>query len=99
MEHAVLLYRTPILKNPTMFNIICWVDGTIVSLTKHLMFQVLSALSPSQQPTVLFSIYQNNTWTIRRLVDETIDPETQHIILKIVQILILSHHKTTPNWL
>ena len=34
----------------------------------------MSALSPSQQPTVLFSIYQNNTWTIRRLVDEMIDP-------------------------
>ena len=35
---------------------------------------------PSQQPTVLFSIYQNNTWTITRLVDETIDPVTQCII-------------------
>ena len=46
--------------------------------------RVLSALSPSQQPTVLFSIYQNNTWTIRRLVYETIDPATQRIILKIV---------------
>ena len=39
---------------------------------------------PSQQPTVLFSIYQNNTWTIRRLVDVMIDPATQPIILKIV---------------
>ena len=44
----------------------------------------MSALSPSQQPTVLFSIYQNNTRTIRRLVDEMIDPLTQRIILKIV---------------
>ena len=26
-------------------------------------------------PTVLFPIYQNNTWTIRHLVNETIDPE------------------------
>ena len=34
----------------------------------------MSAPSPSQQPTDLFSIYQNNTWTIRRLVDETSDP-------------------------
>ena len=34
----------------------------------------MSALSPSQQPTVLFSIYQNNTWTIRCLVYEMIDP-------------------------
>ena len=34
--------------------------------------------------TVLFSIYQNNTWTIRHLADEMIDPVTQHIILKIV---------------
>ena len=44
----------------------------------------MSSLSPSQQPTVLFSIYQNDTWTISRLVDETIDPATQCIILKIV---------------
>ena len=41
----------------------------------------------NQQPTVLFSIYQNNTWTIRSLVDETIKPGTQHIILKIVGFL------------
>ena len=27
-------------KNPTIFNTIRWVDGTIVSLTKRLMFQV-----------------------------------------------------------
>ena len=38
-----------------------------------------------QKPTVLFSIYQNNTWTIRRLVDEMINPATQRIILKIVR--------------
>ena len=44
----------------------------------------MSALSPSQKHTVLFSIYQNNTWTIRSLVDETIYPVTQRIILKIV---------------
>ena len=42
--------------------------------------RLLNALSSSQQPTVLFLIYQNNTWVIRRLVD----PLTQHIILKIV---------------
>ena len=34
----------------------------------------MSALSPSEQPTVLFSIYQNITWTIRCLVDEMINP-------------------------
>ena len=48
----------------------------------------MSALSPSHQPTVSFSIYQNNTWTIRRLVDETNDPATQRIMLKIVGFLI-----------
>jgi hypothetical protein len=48
----------------------------------------LSALCPSQQPTVLFSIYQNNFWTIRRLVYETIDPVTQPILLKIVGSLL-----------
>ena len=59
----------------------------------------MSALSPSQQPTVLFSIYQNNIWTFRCLVDETIDPATQltqqpidpatqRIVLKIVGFLI-----------
>ena len=41
-----------------------------------------------QQPTVLFSIYQNNTCTIRGLVDETIDPLTQHIILNMVGFLV-----------
>ena len=30
---------------------------------------------------------KNNTWNIRRLVDETIVPATQHIILKIVGFL------------
>ena len=44
----------------------------------------MSALSSSQQPTVLFSIYQNNTWTISLLVNETIESATQCIILKIV---------------
>ena len=47
----------------------------------------MSALSPSQQPTVLFTIYQNITWTIRLLVDETIDPVTQRILFKIVGFL------------
>ena len=44
----------------------------------------------SEQPTVLFSIYQNIAWTII-LVDETIGPATQRIILKIVgfQYIIL----------
>ena len=49
----------------------------------------MSSLSPSQQPPVLFSIYQNNTWTLRRLVDEKIDPATQRIILKIVRFNVL----------
>ena len=44
----------------------------------------------SKQPTVLFLIYQNNTSTISRLAVETIDPATQHIILKIVGYHILS---------
>ena len=39
---------------------------------------------PKSKPTVLFSIYQNNTWTIRYLVDETIKPATTPFILKIV---------------
>ena len=43
----------------------------------------MSGLS-GQQPTVLFSIYQKNTWIIRHLIDETINPATQRIILKIV---------------
>ena len=48
----------------------------------------MSAVSPSQQPTVLFSIYQKNTLTIWRLVDEMIDPVIKHIILKIVRFMI-----------
>ena len=43
----------------------------------------MSARSPSQQPTALFSIDQNNTWTIKPLVNETIHPANHQIILKI----------------
>ena len=46
--------------------------------------KIKSALIPRQQPTALFSIYQSNSWTIRHLVEEMINPATQHIILKIV---------------
>ena len=46
------------------------------------------SLSPSKQPTVLFSIHQNNTWIIRHLVDETINPAAQYIVLKIVRFLV-----------
>ena len=55
-----------------------WMDPYLPDL-------VLSVLSPSQQPTVLFSIYQNNTWIIRHLVNEMIDPATLNIVLKIVR--------------
>ena len=68
------------------------VDGTMVSMIKHLMFQDFfifenhfakifsmylsfynftkiknkyKSFDCFKQPTVLFSIYQNNTWTIR----------------------------------
>ena len=34
----------------------------------------MSALSPCQQPTVLFSIYQNNTWTISWWDDRPSEP-------------------------
>ena len=47
----------------------------------------MSALSPSQQTTILFSVYQNNTLTIRCLVSKRIHPASQHIILKIVGFL------------
>lgn len=33
-------------------------------------------------------IYQNNTSAIRYLVDETINPATEHIILKIVGLIL-----------
>ena len=57
----------------------------------------LTFLSPSQQPIVFFSIYQNNTWTIRRLVNEMIDPATQHIILKIVKFLLSTLMSVQPK--
>ena len=93
----------------------------IVSLTKHLMFQVLfffiisckilcknpfnlfifynftkikSFECPKSKPATHCFIYQYNTWTIRRLAYEMIDPATQHIVLKIVQFLepaVLNH--------
>ena len=56
----------------------CWDDC--------LIDQAFDVPGPSQQPTVLFPIYKNNNWTIRCLVDETIDPGTQCIILKIVGV-------------
>ena len=53
------------------------------SLQKSFFFNLFITLqkNPSQQSPILFSIYQNDTWTIRCLVDETIDPATQRIIL------------------
>ena len=73
-----------------------WVDGTNDLSTKRLMFQnpvnlffyffitlqelrVLSAQSLSE------IVKKNNTWNIRRLVDESFGPATQRIILKIVR--------------
>ena len=47
----------------------------------------MSALSPIQQHTLLFSINQNITWTIRPLVYETIDPATKCTFLKILKIV------------
>jgi hypothetical protein len=67
---------------------VCLIDQvsdvpSIIFFHNFLQKRVLRAISPSQQPTILFSIYQNNTWNIRRLVHETIIPVTQQIILKI----------------
>ena len=56
----------------------------------------MSDLSSSKQVTVLFSIYQNNTWIIRCLIYETIEPVTQRIILKIV--VFLSRTGPTLPW-
>ena len=69
-----------------------WVDRDdgLIDQASDVPSRVLSALSPSQQPTFLFSIYQNNTWTIRCLVAKSIDPVTQHIILKIFRFHITS---------
>ena len=44
-------------------------------------------IRPSQQAFELFSIYQNNNWTIRWWDDYTIIPSSHHIILKIVVFL------------
>ena len=77
----------PTSRNPTIFNIMCWVAGSmgdhlinqvtdvpsiiffIISCKIFCKKRVLSALSPSQQPIVFFSIYQNNTWTNRHLIN------------------------------
>ena len=44
---------------------------------------------PKSKPAThcFFLIYENTTWTIRRLINERIDPATQHIILKIVEFV------------
>ena len=44
----------------------------------------MNALSPSQLPNVLFWIYQNNTWIIRLLVDETITPATKILYYRLL---------------
>ena len=108
LQHGKRLAIKSILKSDNLqYNTLGrWVDGTIVWLTKCLMFQVLflgklfskilsisfkffynftkiklkSFQCPKSKP-VLFSIYQNNTWTIRPLVDKTIDPATQCIYI------------------
>ena len=69
-----------------------WVDrdDVLIDQAPDVPNRDLSALSPSQQPTVLFSIYQNNTWTIRQLVAKSINPVNQNIILKIVRFHITS---------
>ena len=71
-----------------------WVAGLIISLG---LYRDLHDQA-SKLPTVLFSIYQNNTWNIRRLVNETIGPATQHILLKIVGFLVTLMQKSTLNW-
>ena len=57
----------------------------------------MSAISPSQPPTVIFSIYQSNTWTIRCLVNEMIDSATKHIILKIVGFWVM-YSNSKRHW-
>ena len=41
---------------------------------------------------------KNNTWNIRRLVDESFVPATQRIILKIVGFMIAYHIFTHLNF-
>ena len=79
--------------NPTIFNIIRWVDGTNDSSTKHLMFQALFFFIISYRLRALKTLYFyfckfinfcKEFWNIRCLVDESFVPATQRIILKIV---------------
>ena len=41
---------------------------------------------------------KNNAWNIRRLVDESFVPATQHIILKIVRFLVNSWGNLDVNY-
>ena len=58
-------------KDPTVFNIVCWVDGTPVSLTKNLMFQMFFYLYIifcnilCKNPFNLFSIFFHNLSKIK----------------------------------
>ena len=59
-----------------------WVDGTIVSLTKRLMFQVLfffiiSCKILCKNPFNLFSYFLKNIWNIRLLVDDSFVPSSK----------------------
>ena len=65
--------------NPTIFNIIRWVTGSLGPTIK---------IKSLECPESIRNYEKNNTWNIRHLVDESFVPEhnpvTQHIILKIV---------------
>ena len=82
-------------KNPTIYNIIRWLSGSLGQTTKRLMFQVLfsfhnflkNSLQKSlkiksfEQLKTIRSYEKNNAWNIRRLVDELFVPVKLHLIL------------------
>ena len=81
MFQAIFFFLHNFLQNPLQksFQSICYFFIILQKL------KVLSALSPSQQAAVLFTIYQNDTWTIRPLFDETINLAIHQTIFKIVE--------------
>ena len=56
---------------------------------KTLYFNFCKIIKNKKINWIDFCSRKNNTWNIRRLVDEAFVPATQHIILKIVGFLIV----------
>ena len=89
-RHCTKNFLSCLCINPTIFNCLqcntlgCWVDGTIVSSTKCLMFQVFFFILFFCKVIKKIEKKYVEHQMLGRWDDRPIDPATQRIILKIV---------------